>query len=112
MGTGSALRLFQPADRWRIIKSKQLAEMLILTNYFVEMAPQFLVAPARNLTDSLLSKTFKQQKRGSALSEATWPTVISLALGSSHLAQCWQLGDKNIVYHWQEEQQNKGAEIK
>lgn len=46
MGTGSVLRPFQPADRLRIIKLRQLAEMLVLRSYFVEMAPQSLVPPA------------------------------------------------------------------
>lgn len=40
MATGSVLSPFQPADRLRTMKLKQLAEMLVLTNYFVEMASQ------------------------------------------------------------------------
>lgn len=49
MCTGSVLSPIQPADRLRIMKLKQLAEVLVLINYFVETAPQSLVPPARNL---------------------------------------------------------------
>lgn len=49
MGTGSVWSPFQHADMLRIMKLKQLAEVLVLTNYFVETAPQSLVPPASNL---------------------------------------------------------------
>lgn len=51
MGTGSVWSPFQHADMLRIMKLKQLAEVLVLTNYFVfvETAPQSLVPPASSL---------------------------------------------------------------